>query len=479
MTSPTPPASPAPATGDKAPSLRVLVVDDDLLAAKLTARLLAKLGLSCNIALDGKEALGHFAATMPNLVLADLVMPNLDGAELLKEIRQRNPAIPVVIITAHATVAAAVDLLRHGASDLIEKPIVEETFLPRIAQLVETLRLREEVSLLKAQLRAAAGCGPFIGESRALAQVLARLPAIARSDAAVLIGGESGTGKDLVARATHYMSPRAHGPFITLNCGAIPDELFESELFGSMRGAFTDAKANRRGLALEAEGGTLFLDEIGEISLRSQVKLLRFLQEKEVRPVGSNRTLRVDARIIAATNRELTAEVKAGRFREDLYYRLSILPLHLPPLRERPEDIPALCEHFLRHLAEEHAKGVTAIAPTAMQKLCSHSWPGNVRELENVIRRAVILTERSVLLPEDIVLTGLGGEQGSIESPLPFQEAKKKVIDDFERAYLIATLVANGGNISRAARAAGKDRKSFWELLCKHGIEASRFRHGE
>jgi DNA-binding NtrC family response regulator len=459
--------------------LRALVVDDDLLAAKLCARLCARLGLACDLARDGREALERFATAPPHLVVADLVMPGLDGAALLAQIRRRNQQVPVIIVTAHATVAAAVELLRQGATDLCEKPLVEETFVPRLAQVVEALRLRAEVRELKAQLKAAAGHAPFIGESRALGEVLARLPAIADSDAAVLVYGESGTGKELVARATHYMSRRAPGPFITVNCGAIPDELLESELFGHVRGAFTDARADRPGLAVEAAGGSLFLDEIGEVSPRVQIKLLRFLQEKEVRPVGSNHTAHVDVRIIAATNRDLPAEVAAGRFREDLYYRLSIVPIRLPPLRERPEDIPALCDHFLRRFAAEHHRAVGAIAPLALQKLCGHGWPGNVRELENVIRRAVILARTSVIEPADVVLAGVSAATPAAAGPATtLAEAKRKVIEDFERAYLTAVMAAHGGHVSRAAEAAGKDRKSFWELLKRYGIDRGRFRPG-
>jgi len=323
------------------------------------------------------------------------------------------------------------------------------------------------------RLKETLGLKRLIGESPAFVEQIRKLPVVARCDAGVLVSGETGTGKELIARAIHYLSPRAGGPFIPVNSGAIPVELLESELFGHERSAFTGAQAARSGLIEEAHGGTLFLDEVDALPPLAQVKLLRFLQEKELRRLGSTRVQKVDVRVIAATNAEVAAAVAQGKIRRDLYYRLNVIPLALPPLRERPEDIPLLARHFLRRFAEELARPCRDLGAGALRVLREYGWPGNVRELEHVIERAVVLSgDRETIEAEAIDLPR--PDSGPLLQS--FQEAKARAIARFERSYLEELLAACGGNISRAARAAGKNRRAFWELIRKHEIDAGRFR---
>ncbi|HSA23879.1 MAG TPA: sigma-54 dependent transcriptional regulator, partial [Myxococcota bacterium] len=289
---------------------------------------------------------------------------------------------------------------------------------------------------------------------------------IAQTDASVVVYGDSGTGKKLIARTIHYFSRRASRPFVPVNCGALPENLLESELFGYKRGAFTDAHSDTPGLVEEANTGTLFLDEVGEISTKVQVKLLRFLQEKEVKPLGSNKTIHVDVRIISATNRDLKAAIAEGQFRDDLYYRLNIVPIRIPPLRDRKEDIPLLANHFLRKFAKEHDKDVSEISPLALQKLVGYNWPGNIRELENKIQQTVVVATEDTIRPEDI---DLPGEMRS------FKEEKSKIVADFEHNYVAKLLSLHDGNITRASRAAGMDRKNFWQLMKKYKVNAVDF----
>lgn len=457
---------------------RALVVDDDPMMGKIVVRLLSRLQIEGEAVLGGEAALARLAEKEFQLVITDVKMPDIDGATLYRQIREKyGPNLPVVVMSSHGTISLAVTLLKEGVADFLEKPFTETTFLPRIERVLEAMALRKEVRELREELREVRSMRQILGESRAIKQIVNQLGALARSDASVLLTGESGTGKELFARALHDLSDRKDSPFVVVNCGALPENLLESELFGHVKGAFTDARADKPGLAAEADGGTLFLDEIGELPLLVQVKLLRFLQEKEIRPVGSNKTRKIDVRIIAATNRDLLKEVKEGRFREDLYYRINILPVRLPPLRQRKEDLPLLVDAFLKRFAKEHQKKIEGISPLAMRKLLTYDWPGNIRELENVLRRAVILAPQPILAPDDFFWEAPPDTTSSEEQGLlTFQEAKAKVIADFERSYLTGILAAHHGNISRAAEAAGKDRKSFWELLQKYEINAEEFR---
>jgi DNA-binding NtrC family response regulator len=359
--------------------------------------------------------------------------------------------------------------LRLGAADFVTAPPDAEELLARLRRLLEQAAQRER----RAQaLQERLGTTILVGESQTFLKEVNKIPLLARCNASILISGETGTGKELVARAVHYLGRCAGKPFVPVNCGAIPAELVENELFGHERGAYTGAKSTQVGLIQEADGGTLFLDEVDCLPLLSQVKLLRFLQEKEYRPLGSTKTCRADVRVIAATNADPEEAVGAGNLRRDLYYRLNVIPLVLPPLRERRGDIPLLARHFLAKYAAEFDKRVTDFSPESMRLLVSHDWPGNVRELEHVVVRAIVLTSQSVIDEADIALPPRA-PAGLEES---FKRAKTRIVDEFEKSYVERALLMNHGNISKAARAAQKSRRAFWELIRKHRIDVDNLK---
>lgn len=374
---------------------------------------------------------------------------------------------PLIVVASRSEPDQIFEMLKQGASDFITPPLTRESILPRLWRLLHGLEGKSAPGVA----RHAESLRKLVGQSKAFVDQLNRIPLVARCDATVLISGETGTGKELFARAIHELSPRSKGPFVAVNCGAIPMELAEGELFGHERGAFTGAHAQRKGLVEEANRGTLFLDEIDSLPLLAQVKLLRFLQEKEYRPLGSPNTRTADVRVITATNIDVENAVRSGRLRHDLYYRLNILPIVLPPLRERRDDILLLAGHFLTRYSMQFEKAVCGFTPEAREALILYPWPGNVRELEHAVARAVAMSESGSVSAAALQLAGADGE--GIQS---FQAAKAKVVSRFERAYLEGLLLACHGNISRAAQAANKNRRSFWELLRKHRIDAGRFR---
>jgi len=451
---------------------RVLVVDDEPdLRAAVAATFAEASRHDCVVAADGVEALERVKQGDINLVLTDLMMPRMDGARLLQELRRFNPEIPVMMMTSHGSIDSAVGLLRNGAYDYITKPFKMEELLQRVGNALEKLELLEEVKQLRSLTSQPRGTQELVGRSEAMVRMLKQLPSIARSDASVIILGESGTGKEVVARAIHTLSPRAARPFVPVHCGALPESLLENELFGHARGAYTDARADYAGLFKEADTGTLFLDEVSEISVATQVKLLRFLQEKEYRPLGSTRTQKVSVRVVSASNKDLKRAIAEDKFREDLYYRLNIIPITLPPLRERKEDIPLLVSHFLARIRREFDHPVESFSPLAMQKLMSYDWPGNIRELENKVQA---LSETSIILPQQVEFGGgplLTRATGELKS---FKQAKREIVDAFEVSYLARLLSLNQGNISHAARHAGKHRRAFWELMKKHNLTGKR-----
>jgi two-component system response regulator GlrR len=384
---------------------------------------------------------------------------------LLRSLKKANAALPLFIVTEAAEAEEIFVLLELGVADFITPPLRAFDILPRIWRFIEQTRQREMlVSALKEKL----GLKQLIGESESFRAAVSQLPLIARCDASVMIYGETGTGKELFARAIHYLSPRQHQPFVPVNCGAIPLELVENELFGHERGAFTDAGKSQPGLIQEADGGSLFLDEVDELHRAAQVKLLRFLQDKEYRPLGSAKARAANVRLIAATNANLEVAVKSGKLRHDLYYRLNVIPLRLPPLRERREDIPALARHFLVRYATEFRRTVPDISTDALRTLRHYHWPGNVRELEHLIARATALSEKSVLESEDLSLPG----QSTTADPASYREAKAQ----FERTYIEDLLQVHHGNISKAALAAHKNRRAFWELIRKYHIDVASFK---
>ncbi|HEX5732105.1 MAG TPA: sigma-54 dependent transcriptional regulator [Blastocatellia bacterium] len=404
-----------------------------------------------------------------NLSIVFFVLPASllkQGHQLFQHIREAaEPPPPLIVVPEAGDPDDLLSLLEHGVSDFITPPLTPLDTLTRVRRLLShSNQQRTPIGRLKEQL----GSRKLIGESKVFRDVVKSIPLIARCDATVLISGETGTGKELCARAIHYLSPRAHQAFVPVNCGAIPAELVENELFGHERGAFTTAVRAQIGLVGEAAGGTLFLDEIDCLPLLSQVKLLRFLQEREYRPLGAAKTHRADVRVITAATVDLDAAVESGRFRQDLYYRLNVIPLRLPPLRERCGDIPVLAEHFLNRYAAEFNKSALSFSAKALELLSHYEWPGNVRELEHLVERTVALSECKVIEIDDLNLP----RRTTAPRPTSFREAKAQ----FERNYVEDLLLANHGNITKAAQAAHKNRRAFWELIRKHHIDVQDFR---
>jgi DNA-binding NtrC family response regulator len=390
-----------------------------------------------------------------------------DGAlALLHRVRTVAPDSVVVIWTQKPTVEFTVRAMRSGSLDVTSKDAASAEIRSVVDRAIQHGALAREVRRLRGEIERARGLGEVVGESPLMRQLLQMIERVAASDATVLIVGESGTGKELLARTIHRIGPRAEGPFVAFDCSALAPSLIEAELFGHEKGAFTGAMRARRGLFREASGGTIFLDEIGDIDASVQNKLLRVLQEREIKPVGGDRPVQIDVRVVAATNKDLKALVGRGAFREDLYWRLAVVPIQVPPLRERKEDIPPLARHFVGKYASAFGAHARDLSATALQKLELYDWPGNVRELENVIERSVVLCPQTVLGPQDIQL----GHAVCIEEGDHFQARKAKVVAQFERAYLHDFLREHHGNISRAATAAGKNRRAFWALMRKHQI---------
>ena len=465
----------------------ILVVDDDSGHRNMLRTLLDDWGYAVALAGDGEEAVNMCREQPFDLVLMDVRMPKKNGFDALLDIHALNPAIPVLMMTAYSEIEAAVACIKAGAYDYLTKPLDFEKLKVAVRNVFAYRTLQEENSTLMENLSSALGTVNIIGNSEGMRRCLDMVRTIAPSEATCLVLGESGTGKELIAKAIHMNSGRKKGPYVAFNCAAITESLMESELFGHEKGAFTGADRRRDGRFVQADGGTLFLDEIGEMPILMQAKLLRVLQEREVQPVGSGKTLHVDVRIIAATNRDLEEEVAAGRFREDLYYRLNVVSLHLPPLRDREEDIPVLARHFLDAYARKNNKTVKGFAPSAMDRLLRYPWPGNVRELENVIERAVVLllgdtvSERE--LPEALLSQACpaqtdGAAAVSAALPRAFADPGPNpglpltepgaTLRDLEQAAIMQTLAAVNGNKSEAAKRLGITRKTLHMKLQKY-----------
>ena len=445
------------------PRAHVLLVDDDRDLLRLLSMRLQASGYRVSTADCMQAARTLLGIERFDLVLSDVRLPDGDGLALFEDIRRQHPALPVILLTAHGTIPDAVEATSSGVADYLTKPFDSHTLMQRIEQ---ALHLRSAAAPLPAGDPAwRAG---LISHSTLMHALLDEARLIAASDASVLIRGDSGTGKELLARAIHLASPRAAAPFIAINCGAIPEPLLESELFGHVRGAFTGATNAHTGLIQAAHGGTLFLDEIGDMPSALQVKLLRVLQERAVRPVGATRAEAVDLRILSATHRDLDAALASGQFREDLYYRINVVSLELPTLGERREDIPLLAEHFLRGLAQKYGKRLSGFAPDALEALATAAWPGNVRQLQNVVEQVCALAT-TPLIPRTLVERALRVKP--IEA-LGYAEAKRR----FERNYLIQLLKLTAGNVSDAARLAERNRTEFYRLLQRHGLTPEHFR---
>jgi DNA-binding NtrC family response regulator len=437
---------------------RVLVVDDEANARTALAELLRAEDYVVETAADGFKALGKIAEFEPDLVLTDLKMPGMDGLQLLAKLRDNESDLCVVVMTAFAAIESAVSAMKAGAADYLTKPLNITELTLVLQREFEHLRLRRETGTLRARLAERYSFENIIGSAPVMQDVFKMVAQVASSRSSVLITGESGTGKELIAAAIHQRSPRAKGPFVKLHCAALAEALLESELFGHERGSFTGALGRREGRFAQANGGTLFLDEIGEVSPSVQVKLLRFLQEHEFERVGSNETVRVDVRVIAATNRDLRSALAEGRFREDLYYRLNVITLPMPALRERPSDIPLLATHFLRKYGAENGKVVEAFSEEALQRLSGYSWPGNVRELENVVERAVVLMNGSRVNVADLPAHVVPRREGGLLIP-------GSTLDAIERYAILKTLESTAGSTSKAAEILGMSvRKIQYKL---------------
>jgi two-component system response regulator AtoC len=450
-------------------SQRVLIVDDDESLRDSLALVLGAEGFEVTAAADGERALAQLDEAAPDIVLCDLRMPGIGGLDLVPELVRRRPDATVLLMSAWASDELALEAMRRGAYDYLAKPFQPSEALLAIRKAQERERLRRESRLLRREVERSLGERPIVAASPGMIEVLETIERVAEFKATVLLTGESGTGKEVLARALHAQSPRREEAFVAVNCGAIPENLLESELFGHARGAFTGADRARRGLFLEADGGSLFLDEVGELPLALQVKLLRVLQEEEVRPLGESKSRRVDVRVIAATARDLEAEVSAGRFREDLFYRLNVMRVHVPALRERRQDVPLLVDHFLEHFRRALGRPVRAVADDALARLVAHPWPGNVRELENVIERAVILArgDRVTLqeLPTNVVHPDPGAEAAPA-GDLSLRRARRAAEIEAIRAALRAT----GGNRTHAARVLEISHRALLYKLKEYGI---------
>jgi len=442
----------------------VLVVDDDKAHRTMLRTLLSGWGYPVMEADDGDTATDRVREQVFDLILMDIRMMRVSGLEALQTIKEINPAIPVIIMTAFSSVESAVEALKKGAYDYLTKPLDFDELKIVIERAMEHRQLREENRQLRAHLGSQFDQRNIIGRSDAMMKLMETVAQVAPSDATVLLTGESGTGKELIAGAIHYNSMRKNGPFVKINCAAITETLLESELFGHEKGSFTGADQRKEGKFRQADGGTLFLDEVSEMSLAMQVKLLRVLQEREVIRVGGDEVIRVDVRVLAATNKNLWDEIEVGRFRDDLFYRLNVVSIHVPPLSERREDIPLLAQHFLTMFLEKNHKDIKGFTPQAMDQLMKHEWPGNIRELMNVVERAVVLSRAEYLDEGDLALMtrNVLSQQHDMTGTLPLEEMEKKTV--------LKTLELTGGNKSETARRLGITRKTLREKLKKYGV---------
>lgn len=459
------------------PKMRLLIVDDEQDLLNLLQKVLSK-RCDCDISLatNGHQAQGLVQNWRPDVVLTDIIMPQSDGLELLDFIKRADSSISTIIMTGYATVEMAVSALKNGAYDFFEKPFENDAICRVVQRALERTKLLRENQKLQQLVVNGKSSTEFIGKSRPLRQAVELLTRFGQSDATLLIRGESGTGKEVAARTVHLASKRAPKKMITVNCPALPEQILESELFGYCKGAFTGADHDKDGLFLTAQGSTILLDEIADIPVSLQTKLLRVLQEKEIQPLGQTRTIKVDVRVLASTNQDLEAKISRGEFREDLYYRLNVMSLVLPPLWKIKEDIPLLARHFLTLYATEYQREGMSFDPEALQYLMDRPWKGNVRELQNTINRAVLLAPAPCLCPADFHADTPGPPSQRDFECLSYREAKQEVIAEFTVSYLSKGLRGHGGNVSAAAKDSGMERQAFQRLMRKHSLQSSQFR---
>nr|AQQ75135.1 hypothetical protein [uncultured bacterium] len=448
---------------------KLLIVEDDVDLRETLTTFLTRAGYDVAQARDGSEALEALDKEPPDLVLADIHMPGMDGLALLAEVKARYPETIVIMMTAFSSIDSAVEAMRRGAEDYLSKPLQLADAQMSVERALERRALRSRVAQLETQARDRYRFDQIIGVSPAMRRVFQIVERVARTNATVLISGRTGTGKELVARAIHFNSPRAKKPLVDINCGALPEQLVESELFGYQKGAFTGATETKKGLFETAHGGTLFLDEVQALKPELQAKLLRALQERAIRRVGGRENIEVDVRVIAATNQEIAEAVKRGEFREDLYYRLNVVSVHLPDLRERREDIPPLIDHFLKRYAEESGQAPRRFSSEAMRLMMSYDWPGNVRELQNAVEHALAIGLGATLTIADLPMpiSGMTGASGPQE-----MEGSGRTLDEVERRHILRVLEETGGNHLRAAEILGIHRRTLYRKLEKYKIPA-------
>ena len=469
---------------DSPNTVEILIADDDPNTKYLVETFCRnRADLDLHFVANGQEALELMSARSFDAVVTDLRMPVMSGDELLSELKRDLPTIPVLVMTSYGSIEDAVDYLQRGADDYLAKPLTRDAFLHRLDRVIDRLKLTNELRSLREKV--ANRPKQFIAKSPSMLKIMARVPTIAQTEASVVIYRESGTGKEVIAREINELSRRADKPWVAVNCGSLPEGLLESELFGYKKGAFTGAETDNTGLVEEAHTGTLFLDEIGEIPLAIQVKLLRFLQLKEYKPLGSPKSKIADVRIITATNRDLAKAVAEGSFREDLYYRLNIVPIHLPRLADRSSDIPILAAYFLEKFNTRFNRNVAFSETDVLRRLEAHNWPGNVRELENKIEQLAVMAVSDSITPDDVqfVQPPPGAMSWSSSSSTlqfgfgTFKEEKQSVLRKFEKDYLTRLLIAENGHVTQAAARAGMDRKNLWQLLKRHELSADDYRN--
>jgi two-component system response regulator HydG len=447
-------------------STRILVIDDEQSIRDSMSQVLRKEGYRVETAASGPEGLNLFGAEAFQVAFVDLKLPGTSGLDILNRIKEADPQTPVIIITGYASIESAVEAMKRGAFDYMTKPFTPEEIRVVTRKALESRRLIFENMSLRRELEAKAEFELVVGKSRAITQVLDVVRRVSPSESTILITGESGTGKELVAREIHRHSLRRNSSFVVVDCGALVETLFESELFGHVKGSFTGAHETKHGRFEVAEGGTIFFDEISNIGLNIQAKLLRAIQEREINRIGSSKAIKVDVRILAATNEDLADAIREGKFREDLFYRLSVVPIHLPPLRERKEDIPLLVDHFLEKYNKRAKKNIRGISPRALKAMKEYDWPGNIRELENTIERAVVLARSDGIDLEDLMYHGISAGTttlGSISGNL-------QTLESMEKEYIKAVLKVHHGNRTRAAEVLGIDRKTLWAKIKKYQI---------
>ena len=461
-------------------SPRVLVVDDEAIVCESCARILQEEGYEVECTLSGKEAFEKMRANPFDVVITDLKMPGVDGMDVLKTLHKDYPDAVIIMITGFSTVETAVEAMKLGAFDYIPKPFTPDEVSIVVKKAIEKRNLMLENVYLRQELQEKYGFQNIIGRSKKMQDIYRIIAKVALTDSTALIYGQSGTGKELIARAIHFNSARREKPFVPVDCAVLSENLLESELFGHIRGSFTGAVTTKPGLFEVADGGTVFLDEVGNISLGIQAKLLRVLQEREFTPVGGTKAKKIDIRLIAATNKELEKMIREETFREDLYYRLNIVPISLPLLKERPEDIPLLATHFLKKYADEMGKTVKGFTPEAMKRLMRHSWPGNVRELENVVERSVVMIDEETVRPDHLILPD-DKERGDATVRVPatseeLKEIKKhlreKAVEEIEKAFILNALERNNWNVTRASDDVGMLRPNFQALMRKYNLRA-------